>query len=533
MSFTLISKNGEKTFKDKNLVNISSKDGFDFKLDTDFEFMLTLQYDENTGKCTLLNQFNCDKFTFKGNIINEKLEIERVAKIMVKGADEFLTVKILDEPHLKTIAPDEVTETDIKNLYGNDINAAVKLKIDNRKVQIEEARIAITKEIAFKINDLKNKLSMNTKGGIALHIGLLLTSLICSFAVANYILGLPLKYADTVVQMPVNIKFMVMFTVIIYCLGLLMKQGFFLYLHNKTLDEVTVASKIAEKFMIIISSLFFVSVYFINVLYYMAPKSMVIFSVLISLFFVMLTVTFSISCGYFKFNGIHLNKELDKYEYREDFEHVVNEYQKWIERYANSFSHAKIKRLEDKSFMLQIASAWEILLGFITAPFLAYGVSNTLAMCFPEAAGWIRIMNLRFSPVFLVLATFMIIFAFFAFANAFTCVRKIQGSNVLKQDGFSDWTQHGVEIYGLAGVKRLNLDKARLFAIGISIIFIEFTMNISYFMTEIGGDVVGIIKSFLAALVPTALLLAETYMLSNTKFEISACSSLLSMIDKD
>ena len=127
----------------------------------------------------------------------------------------------------------------------------------------------------------------------------------------------------------------------------------------------------------------------------------------------------------------------------------------------------------------------------------------------------------------------MIIFAFFAFANAFTCVRKIQGSNVLKQDGFSDWTQHGVEIYGLAGVKRLNLDKARLFAIGISIIFIEFTMNISYFMTEIGGDVVGIIKSFLAALVPTALLLAETYMLSNTKFEISACSSLLSMIDKD
>ena len=67
---------------------------------------------------------------------------------------------------------------------------------------------------------------MNTKGGVALHIGLLITSLICSFAVANYILGLPLKYADTVVQMPVNIKFMVMFTVIIYCLGLLI-AGFF------------------------------------------------------------------------------------------------------------------------------------------------------------------------------------------------------------------------------------------------------------------------------------------------------------------
>ena len=80
--------------------------------------------------------------------------------------------------------------------------------------------------------------------------------------------------------------------------------------------------------------------------------------------------------------------------------------------------------------MLQLKSIGEIFLGILTAPFLAYGVSNTLAMCFPEAAGWIRISGLRISPVFLVLATFMIIFAFFAFVNAFFVILYCKSLNI-------------------------------------------------------------------------------------------------------
>ena len=58
-------------------------------------------------------------------------------------------------------------------------------------------------------------------------------------------------------------------------------------------------------------------------------------------------------------------------------------------------------------------------------------------------------------------------------------------------------------------------------------------MNISYFMTEIGGDLSGILLSFIAASVPTALLIAETYMLSQTKFDIYACEELVLKIDRD
>ena len=184
-------------------------------------------------------------------------------------------------------------------------------------------------------------------------------------------------------------------------------------------------------------------------------------------------------------------------------------------------------------FNLQLKSVGETIIGILTAPFLAYGVSNTLANCFTEAAGWVRISGLRISPVFLTLATFLIIFAFFSFVNAFYCTKKVQGSQVIKQDGFTDYQHHGVTVYGLEGVRRIEFDKRRSLAIGCSIIFIEFAMNVSFFMTEIGGDMQGIFLSLVAALVPTALLIAETFMLSQTKFDIYACDELLAKVDKD
>ena len=70
-------------------------------------------------------------------------------------------------------------------------------------------------------------------------------------------------------------------------------------------------------------------------------------------------------------------------------------------------------------------------------------------------------------------------------------------------------------------------------AIGLAIIFIEFSMNVSYFSQEIGGDLGGLFLSIIAALVPTALLIAETYMLSQTKFDVWASEELIAKVDKD
>ena len=107
-------------------------------------------------------------------------------------------------------------------------------------------------------------------------------------------------------------------------------------------------------------------------------------------------------------------------------------------------------------------------------------------------------------------------------------------SNVLKTDGFSNYLQHGVEIFGLEGIRKLNTEMRQSFTIGLCIIFIEFSMNVSYFMQEIGGgEWGGILMSVIAAFVPTALLIAETFMLSHTQYEMHICDEILDRLDKD
>ena len=221
MAFTIITKNKEKTFTDNELVNICTKDGFDFKLDLDFDCMLTVQYDVKTNKCTILNQFNNEKLLFKGKPLPTKLEVEKLCKIMIDGTDDFITIKTIGNSTNTSLTPENLTEEDLKDLYGNGVNASARLKIEKRKSEIEQARIAITKECSFEINDLRNKLSMNSKTGVVLHLALLFASLICSFGLSNYIMGLQLKDAVNVIQMPTNIKAIIFFMIIIYGVGLI------------------------------------------------------------------------------------------------------------------------------------------------------------------------------------------------------------------------------------------------------------------------------------------------------------------------
>ncbi len=210
----------------------------------------------------------------------------------------------------------------------------------------------------------------------------------------------------------------------------------------------------------------------------------------------------------------------------------MKDYQVWIGHYVNNLSDSKMRYVNDKIFHLRIKESFETLIGVLTAPFLAFGVSNTLALCFPEAAGWIRISGLRFSPVFLVLATFLIIFAFFLLVNAFTTSKKISNSDIIKHDGFSNYLTHCADIFGLEATIKAKKEMSFAFFTGLAIILIEFTMNISYFSTELGQDFSGLFLSFVAALVPTSLLIAETFLLARTKFSIYALDEILAKVDK-
>lgn len=518
MAYLITSRNGE-SIHNKQYLKIGSSNDSEVIINIGFDFTLEIRYDAAENKCLLINKFNDSRFLFKGEILPSRLLIDKVCKIMVKDSEEYITIKILSDS--KTIAKEN---QNIIN-FSNDEN------IQNRKNKIDERRVKIIKEIGAKISELQRKISLDAKFSLLLHIALFIAAVICSFGVSNYISGMPAQSSEGVIQMSVNSKVLLMYTIIIFSIGLMLKQGFFLFLQNK-ISISDKYSKSAEKITIVVSLIFFVSVYLINVLYYFTPKTIPIFAVLISLFYTGTVICLSLGCGYCKNLGLITKQELDTYEYRQDFEHVIREYLGWIEDFINILPKQKIELIQEKILKLKIKSIIEYILGILTAPFLAYGVSNTLAMCFPEAAGWVRISGLRFSPIFLILSTFLIIFAFFSFVNGFVTKKKINASEIIKHDGFSNYFHHGVNIYGLEGVKKLNEEKMRYFLIGLGIILIEFTMNVSYFVGEIGSNISGMLISSVAALVPTALLLAETLMLSQTNFEIFAQEELLTKMNR-
>lgn len=536
MAIIISTSTGEKTFTGYDIINIGTNPNCNVKLSIDFDLLISVQYNPETQKCLITNNFQSPKVQFKGKAI-KRLEVGDVCKIMIADTNEFVGVKIVKEDMsrsktISSIAQEDFTEADIKGLYGNDVNAVTKVKLEKQKEDIEKVRVGIIKEVGFAISDLKSKLGSNGRTKIFLHIAMLFSAMICAFGVSNYLMGLSIQESTNFLHLPTNIKVWGVYTILIYGICLLLKQGVCLYLQNSQ-NNTGKHNKIAEVFMLSLGLIFILGVYIVNLVYYMNLNDFLTFAIFISFFFTGIMAVLAISCGYFKCNEYEWNRDLNKYEYREDFESVIKSYRQWIERFVNSLSNSRIQYIKDKMFNMQIKSLGEVIIGIITAPFLAYGVSNTLAMCFPEAAGWVRISGLRISPVFLVLATFLIIFAFFTFVSAFTASKRIQGSQVIKQDGFSDYIQHGVTIYGLESVRRLEFEKKRSFTIAISIILIEFSMNVSYFMTEIGGDLKGILLSIVAALVPTALLIAETVMMSQTRFEIICCDELISKLDKD
>ena len=395
---------------------------------------------------------------------------------------------------------------------------------------IEKNRIAIIKEIGFKILELKANIKSANITNFVLNASMIILSVISSFAITNFLLGFKIDNSSSVLNLTTNFGFLICVTAIVVAICLILKQGVYSLLdfnRNKKFGD----SDVAQKFIIGISSIFLFIVYVMNLFYYKAIPGFLGAALFVSLLFVGALAVVTVGSGYFKHQIKLYQQQLTNCEYREDFESVMKSYRGLISAYVNKMSPNKINTVKSNLVNKQMQMVMEVFVGFLTAPFLAYGVSNTLASCFPEAANWVRISGLRFSPIFLVLATFLIIFAFFSFVRAFTIGKQIKGSEIIKFDGFHDYNSHGVTVLGLDSMRSLEREKKVVMFIACFIILIEFTMNVSYFITEIGGDLQGMFLSVVTALVPTALLIAETHMLSATMYKINSYNELLSTLD--
>lgn len=555
MKVTITSKNNEKVFNDSNVINIGTAPNCHFKLNLDSDLIISLQKLEN-GRWQIVNNFKSNKVLFRGQPIGPSIEIGSLCKLMIADSDEYISIKITaagtnpkvvpgslelanrknaerikrveNKKTITMIEDEELNEQDIETLYGKGVGAQTKIKIDRKKADIERRRALITKEIAYKANYLRGKLAQNELILAFLNFFIIFVPFAMAFILKDII-----RLDSLNGQLQNRILFLVAIGFII--ITLVLKLGQFLTLQNKGKVRVTQSSKAIQSLCLLSGGGIFAAI----ILFGLVELSIRVYS--LPLLIPQMLIACSFLCIFLGiFAAIIQNtiaetgEELDGYESREDFQAVVKDYQQWITLFVNNISRKKLKDINNKIFNLEIKAGIEYVVGFITAPFLAYGVSQTLAECFPEAAGWIRLAEgFKFSPIFLSLAIFMIVFAFHCFATSFATTKRVLASNVIKQDGFSDYNVHGVVLHGVESSKNLKKEAKKFFLIALAVVFIEITMNVSYFIGVMGGDVMGMVLSFVAALLPTAILIMETTMLGNTKFEIIIREELLEKVDKD
>lgn len=565
MPVIIATKNGETLFSDKNLITVGSHPNCDVLLKVPVKFVLSVEIIP-TGGYKIMNRFSSPEVLFRGQPMGSSLSVEKACKLMIAGTDEFIgiktpvsqeqpasqqvpakaVVKSAQRPVRKAPAQPQVTmtaiaeqdfdEDDIRELYGDKINASTKIKLDKRKADIEQRRVSIIKEIAFVLSDSKKKMAANGNAEKFLFLALIACPVIMSSAVSDTLAKMVM---DTNVNtfFPLHMRLLAGYAILLFVNALILKQGVFLHLQEKLKERnAQKTGAVAKTFMLLLSSVIFFVVGIVILVFYFDPttaleQGQTIVSI-ISLFTLILC---SICSGYFKSTANEAAIQYDKYENREDFKKVLQDYQQWIGLYINNLSSVKLKNLRDKQFAKSIKSWGEYILGIATAPFLAYGVSITLASCFPDAAGIITLASgFKVSVVFLVLATVMICFAFFALTSYFVSIKQVNGADVIKNDGFNNYIQHGVDLFGTEAVKKIKSDGLKCLIIALSIIFIEFTMNVSYFMKENGSNEwSSIFLSIICALVPTALLVAETLLLSHTMYEIHTYDEILSRLDKE
>ena len=520
MKVTIKSSDKLQEFKNMPAIVISSDNDGDFTVDgTGKNFLIKLIYSEKYNNYVIINS-------------SENKDILCNGKSFLKALlPQYFSLEIGKQTLLVTIEQDSIEEIPpISSTTNTNLQTKTTKPIDIFNSQTEKNRIAIVKEIGNKIEELKASVKSLNNTTLFLNVAIVVLSFVCSFGMTNFLLGLRVDNSSSVLNITTNFGFLVCLSAIVLAISLIMKFGVYSLIEfNKT--KRLGDSDIAQKFIIFIASIFMFMVYVINLFYYKDIPGFDIAAIFISTLFVGALTSVSVAGGYFRSRLKDEMRDLTDSEFREDFETVVKQYRKLIDTYVNSISQNRISAIKGSLVNNQIRMILETTVGLLTAPFLAYGVSNTLASCFPEAANWVRISGLRFSPIFLTLATFLIIFAFFVFVSAFTISKRVKGSEIIKFDGFHDYNSHGVTILGIDSTKSLNKEKFTLLFIACSIILIEFTMNVSYFVTELGGDIRGMFLSFVTALVPTALLIAETNLLSSTMQRIHNYKELLAMLD--
>ncbi len=94
MDIMITSKNNEMFFVDKNIITLGPNDSYNFKLDLEYNVLLSIQYDYLTKSYFIINHFANPNVLYCHDTLR-KLELGQFNRILFKDSDEFLTIRVL------------------------------------------------------------------------------------------------------------------------------------------------------------------------------------------------------------------------------------------------------------------------------------------------------------------------------------------------------------------------------------------------------------------------------------------------------
>lgn len=96
MDIIISSNNNERIFSGRNVISIGTNAGCNFRLDLDYEVLITIQFDFSIQNYIILNTFGNKNVLFRSEPLR-RLELGSINRISFKYSDENLNIKLLQK----------------------------------------------------------------------------------------------------------------------------------------------------------------------------------------------------------------------------------------------------------------------------------------------------------------------------------------------------------------------------------------------------------------------------------------------------
>lgn len=276
MNITVKYGNSEQMFPECESLVIANKN-CEFPIDAlNNDEILKLIFAEKYNGFVLINVCKNQKILCNGKIFS-KILVKSDFELIIPSLSESINVQISNDANFEHHNDlSNTTSTLTQNTATAMQEKTMQLKSDNVfDNDIEKNRIAIIKEIGFKISEFKNSVKTSNFLNFILTGITGVLSVISAFGITNYLLGLKIDNSSSTINLTTNFWFLAAITLVILAVCISLKYAVSSVVNFNSVARKYGTNDVVQKSIIGISLIFLFVIYVLNLCYY---KSVSVFT---------------------------------------------------------------------------------------------------------------------------------------------------------------------------------------------------------------------------------------------------------------